>query len=115
LSLSGTKNPFILSERRFPVDYGCPVIQTYSLTIKIPKGYSVIEKPEDITVTLGKEDGKFEFKCIQNGDELVISSSSSINKTVFPPTEYANLRNFYSKILVKQNELIVFKKIIVTN
>lgn len=110
MSLTGTKNPFVSAERKFPVDFGCPVMETYALTIKIPDGYSVTEKPADISFNSGKDEVKFDFKCAQSGNELVINSVFNINKTVFQISEYTALRSFYSKMLQKQTELIILKK-----
>jgi hypothetical protein len=110
-----SKNPFYSSERNFPVDFGCPLTENYNLRIKIPQGYSVTEKPENIVFNIGKDDGKFAFRCEQAGDVIEISSSLEINKTIFLMPEYADLRNFYNKIIQKQAELIVFKKNSVIN
>ena len=110
LTLVRTQNPFISKERTFPVDFGCPSTAKCSLTVKIPQGYFVIEKPGDISFNLGNEDGNFVFNCIQNGNELVINYILNINKNVFQPSEYNSLRSFYTKILKKQAELIVLKK-----
>jgi hypothetical protein len=104
------KNPFFEKERRFAVDFGCPVEELYSLIMKVPDGFSVIEKPENITFTIGKNEGKFEFQCFQNGNNLEISSVLRIDKTIFLPTEYTIIQDFYSKVLQKQAELIVMKK-----
>jgi transglutaminase-like putative cysteine protease len=104
------KNPFYSSERRFPVDYGCPTFKTFSMKLTVPEGYSVSEKPENIMINLGKDDGKFEFSCRQTGNTLEINSEFNINKTVFQPTEYSEIQKFYLKIQQKQAEYIVLKK-----
>jgi hypothetical protein len=109
-SLTGIKNPFFSQERKFPVDFGCPQTGSYSLTLKIPDGYSVVEKPADLSYNDGGTDLKYEFKCDQNGNNLIIKSIFNINKTVFQPSEYNSLRSFYSKMIEKQSELIVLKK-----
>jgi hypothetical protein len=110
ISLTGTQNPFILQERKFPVDFGCPQSSSYSLTVKIPEGYTVVEKPADLTYNEGGADMKYDFKCVQDGDHLLLNSSFIINKTLFLPSEYNSLRSFYSKMIQKQSELIVLKK-----
>lgn len=110
LSLTRTKNPFTALERKFPVDFGSPFTSTSSLTINIPQGYAVVEKPGDITLNLGDHDGNFAFKCIQIDNKLVISYIININKTVFKPSEYNELKSFYSKILKKQAELLILKR-----
>ena len=110
LSLTAPKNSFISADRKFPVDFGCPVKETYSLTIKIPEGYSLIDKPADISINIGKGDGNYEFKCKQTGNSIEVTSIVNINKTNFLQSEYFSIRDFYSKILQKQTELIILKK-----
>jgi hypothetical protein len=107
---AGTKNPFISEERIYPVDFGCPDAQSNSLTLTIPEGFSMISRPSDITYKLGTNDGVFDFACNQNGSEIVVTTVFKMNKTIFQPSEYKSLRDFYSKILQKQSELIVLKK-----
>jgi transglutaminase-like putative cysteine protease len=110
LSINRTKNPFISQERKFPVDFGCPQKGTYTLTLQIPDGFSVTEKPADVSYNEGGTDMKYDFKCVLNGTKILITSSYVINKTVFQPSEYASLRSFYSKMIEKQSELVVLKK-----
>lgn len=110
LSLTGIKNPFVSAERKFPVNFGYPMMDTYSLRIKVPDGYIVTDKPENISFNSGKDDLKFDFTCNQEGNEIVIKSVLSINKNEFQLSEYASLRSFYSKMLRKNSELIILKK-----
>jgi transglutaminase-like putative cysteine protease len=109
-SLLVEKNPFTSYDRKFPVDFGCPQMGLYSVKLTIPDGYSVTEKPADISFNIGKDDGKFEYVCKQTGNEIVITSLINIKKTIFQLSEYMVIRDFYSKILQKQSELIVLKK-----
>jgi hypothetical protein len=101
---------FSSADREFPVDFGCPFIWSYTLTVKIPSGYSITEMPSDISLNNGGTDLKFDYNCSKNGNEILIKSVLNINKTLFQPSEYGALRNFYSKMLEKQSELIVLKK-----
>ncbi len=109
-ALKGRKSPFYSSERKYPVDFGCPVDEYYRLTVNIPEGYQVAEKPKDITRNLGTNDGKFEYTSAVSGNTLEIKISFNINKTMFPLAEYKNLQNFYAEFLKKQSEPIIFKK-----
>jgi transglutaminase-like putative cysteine protease len=109
-SIAETKNPFVSADREFPVDFGCPFIWSYTLNVKIPSGYSITEMPSDISLNNGGTDLKFDYNCSRSGNEILIKSVLNINKTLFLPSEYSSLRNFYSKMLEKQSELIVLKK-----
>jgi hypothetical protein len=115
LSLEPVKTPFYSDKRNFPIDFGCPSEATYFLTLEIPEGYRVIEKPDNIDINVGKSDCSYQFKCSQTGNILSVSRSLKINKTVFQPSEYTVIQDFYSKVLLKGNELIVLGKNSVTN
>lgn len=110
LSFEALKNPFFSDKRKFPVDFGCPRESSYSLTITIPSGYSLAEIPENVTLSLGNGSGSYDFSCIQDGDRLIINSSFKVVKTLFVPAEYTVIQDFYSKVLQKQAELIVFTR-----
>lgn len=118
LSLTGepflTKSPFYSAERKFPVDFGYPQSDKVTVRIKLPAGYSVALKPADVTADLSNNGGKFEFTCTIEDDALVINNSYKIEKTIFQPSEYQELRDFYKKILGTSNEIIVLKKNSVT-
>ena len=110
LSLVAEKNVFYRETRDFPIDFGVPIESQDIITLEIPSGFSVIEKPDNVTLGLGNGDGLYEFKCSYNSNKIIISSQLKINKTVFKPAEYLLVQDFYSKILNKQSELIMLKK-----
>jgi hypothetical protein len=103
-------NPFYSAERNFPIDFGCPETEKFSMKFHIPEGYSVVEKPENITINLGKDGGKFEFTCFESGNTLELTGNLNINKTFFAPAEYSEVQKFYLKVNKKQAEFIVLKK-----
>lgn len=110
MSLFVMQTPFSSIIRNYPVDYGYPVNETYILKFKIPDGYSLSEKPDDIKYSLGKEEGKFDYSCKVSGNEIIITSQFSIDKTVFPSTVYSSLRDFYMLVIKKQSEVVVLRK-----
>ncbi|HEX2976394.1 MAG TPA: hypothetical protein VHO68_10690, partial [Bacteroidales bacterium] len=110
LSFVSSKNPFSQEKRLFPIDFGSPVKSMVVINVKIPEGYSVVELPADIIFNLGKSDGKFEFSCSKNGNVLQIRRYMSLDKFAFPPSQYPAIQDFYSMIIKKESELIVFRK-----
>lgn len=110
LSFETIKNPFFSDKRKFPVDLGCPIESTYSLTLTIPSGYSLTEKPENVIISLDNGNGTYNFSCVLNGDKLTVTSSFKVVKTQFLLSEYAYLQSFYSKVLQKQAELVVLSR-----
>jgi hypothetical protein len=111
LTAVSKKSPFYSPERKYPVDFGCPMLQDYKMYLRIPDGYSISQYPENASVKLGKDDGSFELKSEVKGNYLEMSSSFHINRTLFPLSEYKNLQSFYGEFLKKQAEPVVIKKI----
>jgi transglutaminase-like putative cysteine protease len=110
LSIFSSENPFSQEKRLFPLDFGSPINRLAIINIKIPEGYSIVELPGDINYNLGKSDGKFEFSCSKKGNVLQIRSSVTFDKFAFPPSQYQAILDFYSMIIKKESELIVFRK-----
>jgi transglutaminase-like putative cysteine protease len=110
LSLFSSENPFSQEKRLFPLDFGSPIKKLAVINVKIPDGYSIVELPADITYNLGKSDGKFEFSCSKKGNVLQIISSVTLDKFAFSASQYPAILDFYSMIIKKESELIVFRK-----
>ena len=83
----------------------------YLLSLDIPKGYTVDEMPASGKISLNDKDGYFEYILEKNGDNIQLQMRMKINKTFFTTEEYGNLREFFSQIVKKENEQIVFRKI----
>ena len=111
LMRTSVTNPFFQAERKIPIDFGCPEDEGFEMTLKIPDGYDLISKPDDLTVLLGKEGGSFSFKCQQTDNILKINSLFKIDRIFFATSEYKDIQKFYLKIQKKQSELIILKKI----
>lgn len=103
-------NPFYSAERSFPIDFGCPERENFSMKFHIPEGYSIVEKPENVTISLGKDGGKFEFTCKESDNILEFEGNLNITRTLFDPSEYPEIQRFYLKVQKKQAEFIVLKK-----
>jgi hypothetical protein len=104
------KNPFKLSARKYPVDYGYLIHKTNVYKYKIPEGYTVEEVPKNISLALPENAAKFVYRVGILGDIVQLTCIFNINKTLFLPAEYDNLKSFYSQIIAKQAEQIVLKK-----
>lgn len=104
------KNPFKLSERMYPVDFGSLKEKIYMAKFNLPEGYMVDELPQNKILALPDGAGRFTYSCTQVGNSINIMSNFQINRNIFVQTEYANLREFYSQVVAKQAEQIVLKK-----
>ena len=105
------ENPFKIEKRDYPVDFTRPIHNTYLFKYKIPKGYEVEELPKSIAFALPNHAGKFTFNTSSMNGEIQVLVDFRIEKTIFIPSEYSILKQFYSEVLKKCNEQIVLAKI----
>ena len=105
------QNPFLSETREYPVDYGYKESKTIALNITIPKGYEVSEVPKQMKISLPEQAGYTQFSATVMGDKITVLYKLVLNKTLFLPTEYKNLKEFYNLIIKKQAEPIIFKKV----
>ena len=110
LSEAATKNPFEAATRLYPVEMPYAKSETYVFSLIIPEGYQVEELPKSEKMNLASEGGSFEYLIAQNGPTVQLKSTLAFNKANYPATEYANLREFFSRVIKKQNEQIILKK-----
>lgn len=104
------KNPFSSPTRVYPVDFGVPSIENYKFNLAIPEGYKVEELPKNKNILLGENDGKFSYVVGQMGDRIIVNMRFAIEKTLFIPSEYNNLKEFFDMVVAKEAEQIVLKK-----
>jgi hypothetical protein len=105
------ENPFSAPTRNYPVDYGIPFLESYKLVLTVPEGYQVEELPKNKNIMIGDKDGKFSYIIGQMDNRVVVNMRFSIDKPLFLPAEYQNLKEFYDQVVAKQAEQIVLKKI----
>ncbi|MGY4384431.1 hypothetical protein ACVWYN_001457 [Pedobacter sp. UYP24] len=104
-------NPFKLEDRQFPVDFGHPREETYKFIIDVPADYQLDKLPTNENFSLMDNSATFAFTTKKDGNKFVLTSKISLNKSVYSPTEYRLLKTMYTKIISKQAEQIVIKKI----
>lgn len=104
------ENPFKAAERNYPVERPYCVNQTYVLNMDIPEGYVVDELPKSARVKLNEDEGMFEYMIGLAGNHIQLRSILNIKKANFLPEDYQTLRDFFSYVVKKQAEQVVFKK-----
>ncbi|MEO7924417.1 MAG: DUF3857 domain-containing protein [Chitinophagaceae bacterium] len=105
------ENPFKSAERFYPVEMPYAFDETLSLQLEVPAGYVVDELPQSMVVKLNEQDeGMFEYRISQSGDNIAFRSRVRISRTYFSPDEYQMLREFFNLVVKKHAEQIVFKK-----
>lgn len=104
------ENPFKAAERKYPLEMPYMTKQSIVSTIQVPDGYTVDELPKMFNLKLDNSQGVFEYKIQFTEGVIKISSILEINRTNFSPAQYVKLRDFFSVVINKQNQQIVFKK-----
>lgn len=110
LYLRQDENPFKLEARQYPVDFGSTSEQTLICRLAIPEGFQPEELPVSKIMALPNNAGKYVYNVQHTGNIINITSTLSINQSLFTQEAYPNLREFYKLIVAKQAEQIVLKK-----
>jgi hypothetical protein len=103
-------NPFKLEKRNYPVDFSSPIRENYLIKITLPVGWIVEQLPKQANVTLPDKAGSFKCLFQENAGVIQIISNLKINKNMFLPDEYDQLKEFFRLMVAKQAEQIVLKK-----
>lgn len=105
------QNPFKSAQRNYPVEMPYTVNEVYILNMEVPNGYAIEEIPKSVRFKMNDGEGMFEYLCVKSPDKIQLQSTIKINKANFQQEDYESLREFFSFIIKKQSEQIVFKKI----
>lgn len=111
LFLINKENPFKQEVREYPVDFGYPMLNKYTISIEIPEGYVLESIPASINIGTGENIGTFKFLMVSTDNKIQSTIQSTINTAIVPSDYYPNLKGFYQQMIDKQNEKIVLKKI----
>jgi Domain of Unknown Function with PDB structure (DUF3857)/Transglutaminase-like superfamily len=106
------RNPFKLSERLYPVNFGAPQEYTVILNLTYPESFLLVEKPEKTALTIPGGGGKFLFDILDNGSKATMTYSLSLNRAVYSSVEYKYLKELFNRVIQVQNSdwLFVRKK-----
>lgn len=105
------ENPFKSAQRSYPVEMPYTFDELVLLRMEVPAGYEVDELPKSIRVNFDEEGKSFFEYLIENRDGVIsFRSRIKLIRTYYMPEEYDILREFFSLIVNKHNEQIVFKK-----
>jgi hypothetical protein len=105
------ENPFKAQNRIYPVELPYASNAIYNLDMEIPKGYKVEELPKSQVLSLPDNKAKFQYDIVQVTGHIQMRCRLQLNKTYFDLNDYGNIREFFSQIIKKENEQIVFRKI----
>lgn len=106
-----TKENFFKHEtRNFPVDFAYPMKESIRTTINFPDDYEIDKLPKGGVFKLPDNKGSFTISFLSQDKLVLVRSVIEINKTVFSPEEYFEIKELFKVIVERQAEQIVFKK-----
>ena len=104
------ENLFKQEKRTYPIDFIYKTNQTYILNFTIPENYSLIETPENAAFILPDTSASFVYTVKTIGNLAQVIYKLKIDRKIFVTDEYNSLKEFFGKILAKENEQLVLKK-----
>lgn len=105
------ENIFKLDKREYPVDFGYPFQEKYLINIEIPEGYTIESLPKSTKMVSGDDIGSFKYLIGITDNKVQVNIVFEINTAIIGSDYYDVLKDFYQKIVDKQNEKIILKKI----
>lgn len=105
------ENPFKEEERVFPIDFNYLINYVQIVEIDIPEGYAVEELPKAEKFVLNDNDAILSYRIHQTENQIKLHYQYQLKKLQFLPTEYTSLRDFFSKLVHKNSEQVVLKKV----
>jgi hypothetical protein len=104
-------NPFKQETREYPVDFGFPFLDKYTINIDIPEGYVVESMPKSSQINMEDDLGSFKFMSNAAGNKIQLSVSHQINSPIVSSEYYSMLKDYYQAMIAKETEKIVLKKV----
>jgi hypothetical protein len=105
------ENPFKLEIREYPIDYGYSFLNKYVVNIQIPDGYELENLPTSEIFSMQDDIGSFKFMTSSSGNTINLIVTHQMNSPIVSSEYYDMLKEFYQKMIYKQNEKIVLVKI----
>jgi transglutaminase-like putative cysteine protease len=105
-------NPFKQETRKLPVEFNYPEDERINVNFTIPDGYALDEAPKSERFVFGDNWIDFSY-LVQQVDEkhVQIAYRFKLDVCIVPANQYAELRDFISKVYAKCQEVLIFKKV----
>jgi transglutaminase-like putative cysteine protease len=110
LFFSDTETPFKAEKREYPVDFIYPREDKYVINLMIPQGYKIESLPQTLNLGMEENLGSFKFSTGATGSNIQVVVQYTINYASVPADFYPTLKDFFGKMIDKQNEKIVLVK-----
>ncbi|MDA6071494.1 DUF3857 domain-containing protein [Flavobacterium sp. AC] len=111
LFFTNEQNPFKQDVREYPVDFGFPFMDKYSITLQIPEGFTAEVLPAPSIINMEDNLGSFKFIIAATENMLQINIQHQINEAIVSTEQYEMLKEYYKGMIAKETEKIVLKRI----
>lgn len=108
--LKQSENPFKTQKRNYPIDFAFPFESNYYISISIPEGYTVESYPEQIKIAMNN-DSNYTFLVQVTGNNIQLKVTEVQKSPIISAENYEPLKTFFQKMVDKENEQIVLKKL----
>ncbi len=105
------ENPLNNDVRHLPVDFGYTSSKILVYNIVLPEGYTIEEKPENLSIGTPGGEAVFLYRTQQQGNTLTIQVKLDTRSSLIPVSSYLHLRELYSKMISHCQKPYVFSKI----
>lgn len=110
LFFTQSENPFKQEKREYPIDFVYPSHDKYSINLTIPDGYIVESLPASANISMEENIGGFKYNIAATGNKLQLIMTIDINYAAVSNVYYPTLKDFFQRLIEKQNEKIVLTK-----
>lgn len=105
------ENPFKQETRLYPIDFVFPHQDKYSISVKIPEGYTVETLPESKAIGMSENKAVYKYAISNTGNQIQLVYSFEVNTAIIGSEDYEEVKAFYKDMVEKQTEKVVLKKI----
>jgi len=104
------KNHYTLEDRKYPVNFNYPISETYVFEYTIPQGYEVESLPQSKVFKMHDSSINATYNVQSADNKISVLFKRDINKILFLPEDYANLKEIFNQFVKKHSEQIILKK-----
>jgi len=104
-----SKNPLVLSNRTYPVDFTYPFTRSYISNIAVPKGYTVHNLPK--ALDYNTKTYFVHYEASFSDGVLHVKGAYTFKKAVYDPIEYQAIRFVFKEIVEIMNQKIVVEPV----
>lgn len=104
-------NPFIQTERVLPIEFPYPYKFTMLTTLTLPEGYEVEETPQPQVIRTEGDGLQCKYMIQRQGNTISLNYIFHLKEPIFLTEQYKQLQELWTKVIEKNNALIVLKKL----